>query len=246
MLFRELLQRDLIFGLDLLGLLTGCGILVVYPLVRLHDLSDHVEVGHQLGKAPRAEYYGEVCILAVFLHCPDVLLVGSKLFLLRSGGLFQLRGLLVHEPGIERDLFLYELQLLAVDLVLLVERAFLLQDSGLLVFERVDIRLHGLALGLEGVALFLQRVYLGLGDRKRGTRRENGQCKYQKRKQRRQSAQDPFCCHGFASKWGLLPLGLHKIIAQPDKHCKRSPLRAIYKRPSPGAALRYSPSPLVQ
>ena len=134
-----------------------------------------------------------------------MLLVDSQLFRLGGSGLFEFGGFLVHEAGVERDLLLYELQLLTVDLVLLVEGALLLKHAGLLVFELVNAGLHLLTLGFERVALFFKRVYLRLRDGQRRTRRHYCERNEHQRQKRRRSAQLFLRYHGCASKWGLSP-----------------------------------------
>src|SRR5699024_7690180 len=170
-----------------------------------HYLAYHVEIRHELGEALGAEDDGEVCIVAVFLHRTHMLLVDSQLFRLGGSGLFEFGGLFVHEAGVERDLLLYELQLLTVDLVLLVEGALLLKHAGLLVFELVNAGLHLLTLGFERVALFFKRVYLRLRDSQGRTRRHYCERNEHQRQKRRRSAQLFLRYHGCASKWGLSP-----------------------------------------
>lgn len=202
LLVRERGECGLILGLYLLRVLARGGVLVIDALVRVHDLAYHVEIAHELRQALGAEDDGEVCILAVFLHRADVLLVYGQLLGLVRRGLLQLGGLLVHEPGVERDLLLYELQLLTVDLVLLVQGALLLQHAGLLVLELVYAGLHLLALGLELVALLLKGVYLGLRHGQRRSRRHQRQRQYHQRKKRRRGAQLLVSYHGCASNSG--------------------------------------------
>ena len=85
----------------------------------------------------------------------------------------------------------YELQLLAVELVLRVEGVFLLQQAVMLALELVDAGLHLLALGPDLVALGLQRVYLRLRylrARGGGKRRQHRRGAEQRQHQRQRPA----------------------------------------------------------
>ena len=103
-------------------MLAGGGVFVIEPLVRLHDLAYLVDGRQQLAERGAAEEDVQICILAVFLHGADVRLVGVELLALLGLGLFELAGLFLHQRGVERDLLVDELDLLAGELVLRVQR----------------------------------------------------------------------------------------------------------------------------
>ena len=143
-------------------MLAGGGVFVIEPLVRLHDLAYLVDGRQQLAERGAAEEDVQICILAVFLHGADVRPVGVELLALLGLGLFELAGLFLHQRGVERDLLVDELDLLAGELVLRVQRGLLLKDAGPLGLQLVDAGLHAGPLGLQLFLLGLDGVYLAL------------------------------------------------------------------------------------
>ena len=175
LLLAQLRKRGLVLGLDLLGVLARGLVLLKEALVRVHYLAYHVDGGEHVREAAALEQDVEICIAALFLHGAHALAVELVLRLLGGLGLLKLLGLVLYEARVDVYLLVYELDLLAGQLVLLVHRGLLVDDVGLLGDEVVNVGLYARLLALELGLLLLQGVYLvlpALGQRAEGA--DNG------------------------------------------------------------------------
>ena len=171
LLFLDLGLIGLVFLLHGLGLEPCLLIALGKDTVALHDVAEVVDGGEKLAVAVGVEDEAEDIIASVFLHGADSCAVLFELLCLLGLCGFKLLRLLLDHFVVKLKLFSDYIKLLQGALIALLKRHFLVDDSGFLFSEGLELGVHIAYLAGDGVARLLKGaeraviVLVGIGYR---------------------------------------------------------------------------------